>query len=525
MKKVTFTGRSEKEAKMNMLLQTKGKVAYYLDDKVTVRRTGLFGLFGEKEYEISALLYDRYEAESIRTGSIRPMITKQKQAAAQLLTEDKQKNMHTLQEVPHSPVLPIQSSSPTLVPAQELLSVKSSLVHTSSQKQTVRQHGGSINPEVYALEAEVADRFKRFQKLQQATVQHDRQMNTVVSEEGLPAHDRSGAMVNRRASQEDSIHGTNENNYIINELKQLRSDFQKLFTAQHEEKNSNQDNKAETTHTADMQETADTANLTELLNHLKRNHVDADIIAMVKEVCTTELIPWELKDRAIIKKKIFEKIKRLVKVSGPIKVPDEKKRIVFVIGPPGMGKTTTLGKIAAEYHLKKNHALRFISIDNYRLAAPQQLQAFASILKVPCDIVTGPDDFKKTVSAAKENLILVDTTGRAHTNKKMLEELQQFLLAVQDNESEVHLVVGANVKEEDLYETIDEYSFLKFDRIIFTKLDMTKSFGGIINAVGKKKIPVSYMCYGQEVPQDITLATTDRLANMVLEEQDYGRSS
>lgn len=184
--------------------------------------------------------------------------------------------------------------------------------------------------------------------------------------------------------------------------------------------------------------------------------------------------------------------------------------VVALVGPTGVGKTTTIAKLAANFALFEGKSVGLITIDTYRIAAVEQLKTYSEIINLPIEVVYTAAEFKKALNKLKEKeLILVDTAGRSQKNKQQLRELKHFFNGRPLNET--HLVLSANTKLEDLIETAESFREINFNRLIFTKLDETNNLSNIFSVANRLKIPMSYVTIGQNVPEDIEVATFEVL--------------
>jgi flagellar biosynthesis protein FlhF len=204
----------------------------------------------------------------------------------------------------------------------------------------------------------------------------------------------------------------------------------------------------------------------------------------------------------------------LIKVSGPLLAPGEKKIALF-IGATGVGKTTTIAKLAAHYRAKEKRAVSLITMDTYRMASVEQLQAYGKVLGVPLDIaLTRREALEGIRRRRSADVILIDTAGRSPLDAAGLNDLKELLatgLAL-----ETHLVLSATTGERDLLLTLSRYARLPIDRLLFTKLDETTSFGGILETALQTGLALSYFSTGQRVPDDLEPASPERLAKLVL---------
>ncbi|MBM3266019.1 MAG: flagellar biosynthesis protein FlhF [Candidatus Sericytochromatia bacterium] len=205
-----------------------------------------------------------------------------------------------------------------------------------------------------------------------------------------------------------------------------------------------------------------------------------------------------------------------VKVAGPI-APGEagtRPAIVILVGPTGVGKTTTIAKLAATFRLG-GRAVGLITIDTYRIAAVEQLKTYGDIIGIPVEVVQTPGALRDaTARLADREVILVDTAGRSPSHKLHLNELRSFLEALPRRE--VHLVLSATATRANLLRAIESFSQVGVDRLLITKTDEAATLGSVVSAVQASGKPLSYMTHGQSVPDDLREADAKALAAAML---------
>ncbi|MFC4320164.1 flagellar biosynthesis protein FlhF [Litchfieldia salsa] len=185
-----------------------------------------------------------------------------------------------------------------------------------------------------------------------------------------------------------------------------------------------------------------------------------------------------------------------------------QKKYISVAGPTGVGKTTTLAKIAAESILKDGKKVAFITTDTYRIAAIDQLKTYAKILNVPIEVSYNIDDFKKAKEKFREyDLVLIDTAGRNFRNQQYVDDLKQIIDF--NEELETYLVLGLTSKYSDMITIYKQFSLLNIIKVIFTKADETSHYGQMINFMLMNNIGAAYITTGQNVPDDIHTATPE----------------
>ena len=194
---------------------------------------------------------------------------------------------------------------------------------------------------------------------------------------------------------------------------------------------------------------------------------------------------------------------------------DKKPTVVVFIGPTGVGKTTTIAKIAANYVLNHQKKIGFITADTYRIAAVEQLKTYADILDIPVAVVYSPDEMRDAVSQhSDKDVVLIDTAGRSHRNNSQLEELKTIVNI--SNADEVYLVLSATTSMRNCREILRNYDFLKEYKLIFTKLDEAPVAGIILNARYLTGKNLSYITTGQSVPDDIEVVDVGKLVKNIL---------
>jgi flagellar biosynthesis protein FlhF len=199
----------------------------------------------------------------------------------------------------------------------------------------------------------------------------------------------------------------------------------------------------------------------------------------------------------------------------------------MLVGPTGVGKTTTLAKISAQYRYALNNKFKpkivFITADLYRLAAVEQLQKYTEILGVDLEVTYSPEEVKQALKKHKDaHLILFDTAGTAQRNMPQISTLCGIVDAAEP--SEVHLVLSSTTKYSDAIDIIEHFKDMQPSRLIFSKIDESTTYGTILNICMKYKIPISYVTTGQNVPEDIECARPERIAKLLLTKPTVNRS-
>jgi flagellar biosynthesis protein FlhF len=204
-----------------------------------------------------------------------------------------------------------------------------------------------------------------------------------------------------------------------------------------------------------------------------------------------------------------------IPVAPPIQLDPGRMRVCALVGPTGVGKTTTIAKLASYAKLEMGQKVALLTLDTFRMAAVDQLQQYAQILQVPLHVALTVEDLRSALRFYQDRtLVLIDTPGHSPKDAEVLGQLQKLLKELP--EVETHLVLSATTKPRDLAEIALRFEPLNPTRLIFTKLDETSTYGPILGTLARVKRPLSYLGTGQEVPQDLELATSRRVADLLL---------
>ena len=194
-----------------------------------------------------------------------------------------------------------------------------------------------------------------------------------------------------------------------------------------------------------------------------------------------------------------------------------KTKYIFFVGPTGVGKTTTIAKIASTLKLTKKTRVALITADTYRIAAVEQLKTYANILGIPLEVVYSADEMDKTIDELKEfDLVFVDTAGRSHQNAEQVQDIKKILDKVPEEDKEVYLVLSATTKYKDLKKISEVYRKITEYYLIFTKLDETDTVGNIFNIHMLTGAQLSYATWGQNVPDDIGKMDAQKMTKQLL---------
>ncbi len=208
--------------------------------------------------------------------------------------------------------------------------------------------------------------------------------------------------------------------------------------------------------------------------------------------------------------------KRIVDILSDYESIKKKEgNVVFFVGPTGVGKTTTIAKIASYFILNQDLKVALITADTYRIAAVEQLKTYANILNIPVKVIYNESELKGAIEGFKDfDLVFVDTAGRSHNDEEKQLELSKLLNAV--DKKDVFLLLSAATKFTDIVSITEKYSDICDYKIIFTKLDETMTYGNILNTKLLTKAKLSYVTFGQSVPEDIGMIKPSEIAKSIL---------
>lgn len=192
-------------------------------------------------------------------------------------------------------------------------------------------------------------------------------------------------------------------------------------------------------------------------------------------------------------------------------------KVVCFIGPTGVGKTTTIAKLAGHFVVDEKKKVALLTADTYRIAAAEQLRTYANILEIPFRVIYTPQEFKDSIQAFSEfDYIFVDTAGQSHLNTEQLDKLKELLGALDDVEHQIFLVLSATTKYKDLLKISDSYRKVTESQLIFTKLDETDAQGCLLNLRLYTDTPIAYVTSGQNVPADIEAFHPQKTVKLLL---------
>jgi flagellar biosynthesis protein FlhF len=236
---------------------------------------------------------------------------------------------------------------------------------------------------------------------------------------------------------------------------------------------------------------------------------------------TLEHMPQKMKENSTTVKRYFQTIlRKMIPVRSESQLYAGKKKIMMFVGPTGVGKTTTIAKIAARYSflLEKKYKVGVITLDTYRIGATEHLMSYAKMMKLTLETANDPTEFMEAIDSLRGcDYILVDTAGSSQYDKNKINKLVEFIRADEDLEIDVNLVVSSTTKLDDLKDIYENFSVLDIDSIIFTKLDEAREFGNIFSLLYDVGKPLTYFAIGQDVPYDFSIAKSEYLIDYMLD--------
>lgn len=253
-----------------------------------------------------------------------------------------------------------------------------------------------------------------------------------------------------------------------------------------------------------------------VFNHLVNQELDEkmvhQVISNVKKSLDNKVDP----SSEALHKALKIELEQLV-ASIPFKPISYDKRVVHFVGPTGVGKTTTIAKIAAKSMLLENKKVAFITADTYRIGAIEQLKTYAKILDIPIEVAYSYSDYQASLEKFSSfDLVLVDTAGRNYQDKQYVDELKDVIKF--NDEMDIYLVLSLTTKSKDLLEIYKKFKPIPIKSLVFTKLDETNSYGNLFNIPIMDKLGISYLTVGQDVPDDIVVPSIQTLCEYIMED-------
>lgn len=266
-----------------------------------------------------------------------------------------------------------------------------------------------------------------------------------------------------------------------------------------------------------------------LFDAMVSNHLGADLFADSVHNWQKTLLDMDVQE-SIVERLLDERhlpetdyhdlhrnlYKQIADLLAPAYRTRKSARVMTFIGPAGVGKTTTLAKLATRFSLNDHKKIALVTVNAYRIGAVEQLNAYGDFLGIPVDVVMTPAELAKVLESHRDkDYIFIDTVGRSAHNAGKLLELKAYLDAVEENQ-DIFLVLSSATKSKDLHKIACAFQVTGYSKLIFTKIDETETFGPIINLICTLGLPVTYLANGQVVPDDIVEAGPKKVAKLLL---------
>ena len=259
-------------------------------------------------------------------------------------------------------------------------------------------------------------------------------------------------------------------------------------------------------------------------SELARRGIQAEATERILQLAGETLTPKQVNSKELLDDFFKETITDLVQVYSPILQDSPVQKRMALVGPTGVGKTTTIAKLAAAYLKQFGQKLALVTIDTYRIAAVEQLKVYGEIMNLEVEVVMSPNQLEEVLCRHQDKkLLLIDTAGRSPKDEVSVQELADFLRPELKIES--HLVLAATARNQELYEAVKQFGALDLKSFIFTKLDECESFGALLNVHTKNNYPLSYLTDGQKVPEDLMIADPKKIAGLIMGKPYHIRSS
>lgn len=236
----------------------------------------------------------------------------------------------------------------------------------------------------------------------------------------------------------------------------------------------------------------------------------SDVVERLREYRSSE----EISGDEAIKSHLKDVLCEQGVAEGSVRMDPETRRVLVLIGPTGVGKTTTMAKVAATEAFQKGKTIALVTLNDHRIGATAQMEAYGKILGVPVAAVSDHRELKACLKRFRDkDLILVDTPGISHNDIHGIHELKGLLEAI--HALEVHLLISAGTREKDFDRIFRKVNLLPIHRLLFTKIDETDEYGSMLNIAARTKLPLSYFSNGQQIPENLEKGTIERLVELL----------
>lgn len=254
--------------------------------------------------------------------------------------------------------------------------------------------------------------------------------------------------------------------------------------------------------------------LLDYMERMKQSGMNTPIVEEIAYEINADLKNIPAEDKGFIRGRIKSKLLEIIGEPNPINISGKGNVVIFV-GPTGVGKTTTLAKLAAKLFIDEHYEIGLITADTYRIAAVEQLKIYGEILKLPIEVSYTTEEVLEAVKKfSNKDLIFIDTAGRSYKDIDQTNEIEEILKAV--DTKEIYLVLNTTFSNRALITMLENYYFLNDYKLLITKLDESEGLGNIINMIKISEKDLSYFTDGQNVPDDIMLASPSILIDDIL---------
>ncbi|MHC4877077.1 MAG: flagellar biosynthesis protein FlhF [Planctomycetota bacterium] len=250
---------------------------------------------------------------------------------------------------------------------------------------------------------------------------------------------------------------------------------------------------------------------TDLIDADIEDDLARELVFGLRKMCS----PAQLHDPAACRSLLSARVESEVSIAEPIQPNTGRRKVVALVGPTGVGKTTTIAKLAANFRLRDGIRMGLVTVDTYRIAAVEQLRTYAEIIDLPMKVVTSPQEMRRALDELADlDLVLIDTAGRSPRDELKIQELKQML--GEADVDEVHLVMSLTASVRSIKMTCEQFQPVNPTALVLTKLDEAAGMGSLVSVSREVSLPFSYLTTGQDVPEDIEPANASRIARLVL---------
>ena len=250
---------------------------------------------------------------------------------------------------------------------------------------------------------------------------------------------------------------------------------------------------------------------TQLIDADVEDDLARELVFGLRQSCDLE----QLSDPVVSRGLLSAMVEAELNCTDAIRITPGRRKVVALVGPTGVGKTTTIAKLAANFRLRDGVKMGLVTVDTYRIAAVEQLRTYAEIIDLPMKVVTSPQEMRRALDElAGLDLVLIDTAGRSPRDELKIQELRQMLNEARVDE--VHLVMSLTASARSIAMTCEQFQGVNPTALILTKLDEAAGMGSLLSVARQVPLPVSYVTTGQDVPEDIEPAKPHRIARLVL---------